>query len=121
MISMKEESIINIRKLAALDIVFHGQLPITIEFFLGVFLIAIIGLLVFYSGQTILGIYMMFLSLNYIPLLIYALLIDGKARKEVKMEVSNLKRYGSKYNIQQFMIFIPLSIIVLSILQEFKS
>lgn len=118
---MKEESIINIRKLAALDMAIHGQLPITIEFFLGVFLIALIGLLVFYSGQTNLGIYMMFMALNYIPLLIYALLIGGKAHKEVRTEMHNLKHYGRKYNLQQFLIFIPLSIIVLSILQEFKS
>jgi hypothetical protein len=119
---MEEDTIINIRKLAALDITLHGPFWILIEFFLGVFLIAAISLLVFYSGQILLGIYIMFLALNYVPILIYAILIvkHKSARKEVKVEMSNLGRYGRKYNVQQFFIFVPLAIIILAILQELQ-
>jgi len=116
---MKEGTFINIRKLAALDIALHGQLPITIEFIFGVFGIATIGILTL-SGNLILGVYLMFTAFNYVPILIYSFLIGKNAKKEARVEMSNPKRYVPKYNFQQLIIFIPLAIVILSILQEFQ-
>jgi len=116
-----KEGIINIRKLAALDISLHGWWLITIEFFFGVFGIAAIGLLTL-SVNLILGVYVMLLSLNYVPLLIYAALIGNqeKAKREARVELSNLRLYGPKYSFQQLLLFVPFAIIALSILQKFQ-
>jgi len=116
---MKEGTFINIRKLAALDIALHGRLPITTEFIFGVFGIAIISILTL-SSNLILGVYLMFTAFNYVPILIYTLLIGKNAKKEAKVEMSNLRYYGRKYSFQQLTIFIPLAIIILSILQELQ-
>ena len=115
--------IINIRKLAAIDVVLNGWVPISAEFFFGVFGLMAIGILFF---ETILGFYFFLVSFNYIPVLIYVLLIGNRenAKKEVRAELSKVKRYGSKairnYNLQQLLAFIPFSIIILSVLQEIQ-
>jgi hypothetical protein len=113
-----EGTIISIRKLVALDIALHGWGIITAEFLFGVFGIAAISLLL--PGNMILSVYMMLIALNYVPVLIYALAIKNRknAKKEVWIEMSHMERYGLKYSLQQFLIFIPFSIIVVSIAQE---
>ena len=114
--------LINIRKLAALDVSLNGWMPITAEFFFGVFGLMMLGILFF---DTIIGVYLLLASFNYVPLLVYALQIGNQrnAKKEARIELSKLKKYGPKgirnYNLQQLICFVPLSIVIISILQEF--
>jgi len=117
------DKFINIRKLAALDVSLNGWVPITAEFFFGAFGIMTLGILFF---EATIGLYLILVSFNYIPLLIYVLLIGNQknAKKEVRNELSKLKRYGPKgirnYNIQQLIVFIPFSIAILSLFQEIQ-
>jgi hypothetical protein len=113
--------VIDIRRLVALDIALHGQIPITAEFIFGVFGIATIGILSL-SGSLILGGYMILISLNYIPPLAYSLLIGSQknAKKEARVEMSDLRRYGPKYGFQQLLIFVPFAILIVSVVQEFN-
>ncbi len=117
-------NVISIRKLAALDVSLNGWVPIASEFFFGVFGIMALGILFF---ETILGLYLFLVSFNYIPLLIYVLRFRNQknAKKEARTEISKLKRRGPEgirnYNLQQLIVFIPLSIIFLSILQEIRN
>jgi hypothetical protein len=121
------DNIINIRKLIALDISLNGWLPITAEFFFSFF--GMITLLVLFESflSIYLFSYLFLVSLNFIPPLIYALLIGNRqnAKKEARMELSKMKKYGSKsihnYNLQQwFLVFIPFIMIILTVLQEIK-
>jgi len=70
-----QKSVINISKLAALDIAFVGPKLILAEYSVGVFLSAAIGLVTLrrsYSAwQMLLGGYLLSLAVNYLPLLLY--------------------------------------------------
>ena len=45
---------------------------------------------------------------------------DKTAKGEVEYELSHYKHYIRKYSIQQFLIFIPLLMLFLAIIQKFK-
>jgi hypothetical protein len=69
------------RKLAAIDLAFLGPKVVITEFVAGVFLSAALGVFVLVRGhgtpaQTALGLYLISLGLNYIPMLIYAIAIN---------------------------------------------
>jgi hypothetical protein len=72
-----------------LDIVFHGPRLILAEFVVGVFLPLALGLLSLLRGraawQSILGVYLILVAINYVPLLVYALIIvfKGDAHADV--------------------------------------
>ena len=111
--------LIEVRKLAALDIALHGWWLILIEFTAGVILLPIFGF--FIVGRSLLlGVYMMFLGLDYVPLLVYGLITHDResARKEVEAELSHMKQSGVKYGVQQLLLFVPLAIPLLSLAQE---
>ena len=73
-----DPTLINIRKLAALDIVFHGPKLILAEFALGVFFPGALGLVLTYAGFAIghfrvpwvalSGCYLLVLALNYVQI-----------------------------------------------------
>lgn len=115
------DKIINIRKLVAIDLVFNGWTFITIESFVSVFGTMTLGILFF---GTVPGIYFLLLSVNYMPVLVYNLLIGSQsnARKEVRYELSKPNRTKTmrKYNLQQLIGFIPFTFIVLSLIQELR-
>lgn len=123
---MERERFINIRKLAALDIVYRGQRTILLEFGFGVFFLFILGIVFLLFAHhrtpatTAVGIYMLFLGSNYIPLLAFSLSISMKksAQKEVAFELAHQDVYRKKYGVQQLLILVPLAIIVLVIVQE---
>jgi uncharacterized membrane protein len=117
-----EGKLINIRKLVALDIRLHGLRFILIEFGVGTPLIIALGLWLLLNNTFFLGLYMLLTGLNYVPLLIYAIIFarDKTAEREVEYELSHYKHYIRKYSIQQFLIFIPLSILLLAIIQKLK-
>jgi hypothetical protein len=126
-----EPSMINIRKLAALDMVFHSPKLILVEFALGVFGSAAFALVVAYPGlsgghfafEQILAIcYALFIALNYAPLLLYAISImrRGSAQEEVAFELAHKERYARKYTGQSFLLLLPLVVPILALSQEWR-
>jgi hypothetical protein len=71
--------VINPRKLAAIDIAFLGSKFIIAEFASGVLLCAALGAFTILRagslGQRALGLYLICLGINYVPMLVYAIAI----------------------------------------------
>ena len=116
---------INIRKLAAIDMLWLGTRVIVTEYALGIVLPLILGLLSIRSGlfapvhstwQTVMGVWLVSIAANYIPLFIYAVLIarGGTVKEEGHPELMRAKRYG----LQQVIILIPFLVVIVALLQE---
>ena len=127
----KEVALINIRKLAALDIVFHGPVLILVEFGLAVglgVLLAAFSLSSFirFSDHPlfalILGLVFLGIALNYVPLLLYALRFAWRknAELEVAFELAHRERYARKYQLQSLLLFIPFVVSILAVVQELQ-
>ena len=117
---------INIRKLAAVDMFWLGKRIVLAEYALGVVLAAILGVLSIRSGlvghsdwETGMGVWLISISANYIPLFIYALLIakGGTLKAEGQPELAHAKRYG----VQQGIILIPFLVVILALSQEMRA
>ncbi|HEX6777643.1 MAG TPA: hypothetical protein VF099_05540 [Ktedonobacterales bacterium] len=125
-----DQAIINIRKLAALDIVFHGPKLILAEFAFGVFFTGALGLVLTYAGfvtghfrvpwVALLGCYLLALAINYLPLLLHAISIVRRrsAQEEVAFELAHKEHYARKYTVQSLLLLLPLVVPVLAISQE---
>ncbi|HEX4208692.1 MAG TPA: hypothetical protein VHZ51_31720 [Ktedonobacteraceae bacterium] len=127
----KKDTIINIRKLAALDLVFHGPKFILAEFALAVILCAAFGIFsLFVSFRTpshpalsiIIGLVLSWLAISYVPLLLYAVDIVKRksAQQEVAFELEHRDFYARKYTLQSFLIALPLVVPILTIVQEMQ-
>ncbi len=118
-----EGRIINVRRLVALDITLHGPPFIAIEFGLGTPGIIAVGIFVAVRGPFLLGLYLLLTGINYLPILIYTIIIlrAGTATSEVEGEMSADVHYVRKYSTQQFLIFIPFAIVALALTQLNKS
>jgi hypothetical protein len=124
--------VINIRKLAALDIAFHGPKFILIEFALGVIGCAALGLFSMYFGlfhgsnhslfAVIIGSILLWIALNYVPLLIYAISIvrHKSAHQEVAYELEHRDQYAGKYMLQSTLLLMPLAVPALAVYQEMQ-
>ena len=106
---------LNPRKLAAIDLVFLGPKLIITEFVAAVFLSAALGIFVLVRGhgspgQIALGLYLISLSLNYIPMLIYAIVITHRknAWAELGSELDNKREATAKYRRQSLWLLVPL-------------
>jgi hypothetical protein len=123
---MRHNSMINVRKLAALDIVFHGPKFILIEFALAVFICGSIGLLILHDANhsplmIILGSFFLGVSLNYIPLLLYSINIvkHKSAQQEVAYELEHKDSYAGKYTLQSIILLVtPLAMLLLAVYQN---
>jgi len=125
-------TVINIRKLAALDIAFHGPKFILIEFALGVLGCAALGVFSLFFGlfhgpnhslfAIIMGCFLMWIALNYVPLLIYAISIarHKSAQQEVAYELEHKNKYTGKYTLQSLLLLVPLAVPMLAAHQELK-
>jgi hypothetical protein len=119
--------VINIRKLAALDIVFHGSRLILVEFAVGVFLPLTLGLVSLVRSharwQTVVGTYLVLLAFNYVPLAVYAIIMVRKrsAREEVIDEVAHREHIASKYMPQSLLLLVPLLVPLAALAQELRS
>ena len=124
-------AIINIRKLAALDMVFHRPKLILAEFALGVFGAAALAFVIaapgFFAGrlsleQILVSGYILCIGLNYVPLFIYAISIArrGSAQEEVAFELAQRERYAHKYSGQSFLLLLPLVVPILALYQEWQ-
>jgi hypothetical protein len=116
---------IDVRKLAAVDMVWLGTRVVVAEYALGIVLPLVLGVISIRVGlfgivqvgwQTALGFYLVSIAANYIPLFIYAVLIakGGSVKEEGQPELVHAKRYG----IQQVIILVPLLVVILALLQE---
>lgn len=123
---IRHNTIINVRKLAALDIVFHGPKFILIEFALAVFICAAVGLSILHGANhsplmIILGSFFLGVSLNYIPLLLYSINIvkHKSAQQEVAYELEHKDRYAGKYTLQSIVLLLmPLAMLLLAVYQD---
>ena len=122
--SKNEKGVINVRKLAALDIAFLGPKLILAEFGVGVFLSAAIGLATLKQSHSIwhvlLGGYLLSLAVNYVPLLLYAIAIvrQQSAHEEVAHEVVDRGRAFGRYRRQSLLLLVPFAVPILAIAQE---
>lgn len=120
---------LDVRKLAALDMALHGPRFIVIEFAGGVGGCALIGALSLGAGtrlishgiswQLILGAGLLWIALNYVPLLLNAIDLARRrtARQEAASELASprlLRRYG----LLQLWILVPFAIVIFAFLQR---
>ena len=114
---------VNIRKLVALDILLHGRPFILVEFSLGSALLFGLGFQQIAVGlagtyvSLVVGFYLALTGVDYLLFLVYAVIISRKnsAEDEAESELQN----KSKYNRQQFLVFVPLLLLVIGLKQEF--
>jgi len=113
-----------LRKLAAIDIVFLGYKLTFIEYAVGVFFSLALGLFVLFRGhshgQVALGIYILCLAANYVPMLIYAVAIGNKqnARTELGGELADRGKAMAKYRRQSLLLLVPLAAPFLMLIPE---
>lgn len=116
---------IKVRKLAAVDMAWLGTRLILAEYALGIVLPLALGVYFIRAGgfnagvwgeETILGLWLIGIATNYIPLFVYAVLIAraGTVKTEGQPELAHAKRYG----LQQVVILVPFLVVILAIIQE---
>ncbi|MFI5404588.1 MAG: hypothetical protein ACHQYR_02550 [Candidatus Gagatemarchaeaceae archaeon] len=115
-----EGRLVNVRRLVALDITLHGPRFIMAEFGIGTPAIIAVGTTLTLSGPLILGIYLVLTGVNYLPLLIYTVVIvrKGSAQAEVVEDLARNKHLVRKYSVQQFLLFLPLVVFLMAVWQE---
>ena len=118
--------VINIRKLAAIDILFLGSQFILAEFAAGVLLSTALGIFVLVRGhsfwQAVLGVYLVCLGINYVPMFAYAVDITRKqsAREEMAQELTDNRKAMSKYRCQSLLLLVPLLVPMLALMARNK-
>jgi hypothetical protein len=120
----RRERIINVRKLAALDMALHGARFILAEFSFGVVACGAGGVWILTrSGQSaltlLLGVALLSAAASYVVLLLHAVSLarTGDPRAAVAYELEHRDRYLWQYSVQQLLIFVPLAIPILALLQ----
>jgi len=114
-------AVINPRKLAAIDIIFLGPKFIIIEFAGGVILCASLGIFVLLRSHSVmtlaLGLYLISLGINYVPMLIYAVAItkNDSAWTEMGDELDDKRRAMAKYRRQSLLLLVPLLVPIVSV------
>ena len=116
----------DLRKLAAIDILFLGSRFIIIEFAVGAFLSAALGLFVLIRGhsfwQLALGIYLICVGINYLPMLAYAVSISNKERAQTELagELANKRSAMAKYRGQSLLLLVPLVVPILALAHQLR-
>jgi hypothetical protein len=116
---------IDIRKLAALDMALHGRRLIVGEFAFGVIGGIAGGLWSIGIGidhgdvsyaRVAFGTWLVCIGLNYVPLLLHSLTLlrPGAVEEEGRPEVPYVRRY----NVQQLIVFVPLLVVAVAAIQE---
>lgn len=111
---------ISMRKLAAVDMALHGARVIIVEFMLGVLFPLLLAYYSLRSSRSVLevllALWLVGVAANYVPLLIYAVVIsrNGTVEQEGRPEVAQIGRY----NRQQFILLVPFFAAILALVQE---
>jgi membrane protein implicated in regulation of membrane protease activity len=114
----------NPRKLAAIDILYLGSKLIIAEFAAGVLLSLALGAFVLFRGhsfwQVVLGLYLISLGINYVPMLAYAVAItkEQSAPAELGDELQDKRGAMAKYRRQSVLLLVPLLVPLLALAQE---
>lgn len=110
---------LNVRKLVALDVTFLGTRVIVAEYAAGVVLPWVIAVLSLRRGVWLLGIPLLWIGLNYVPLFVHAVDLArlGVARQEVRAELADPKQARS-YSWRQLWILVPFGVVVFALLQR---
>ena len=121
---------LNVRKLAAIDLYFLGSRFILTEFGLGMVGLDALGWFTLRAGirreqgawLIAWGLYMLGLGINYVPLFLHAISIArrGRAREEIADEVGDRRGAARKYRRQSLVILIPMVVLVLATMQELR-
>ena len=117
--------LIEIRKLAAVDMAWLGPRVVVAEYALGVILPLGLGGFTLRSTlsssnpltwQTVLGAWLVTIAANYVPLFLYAVSIAkaGSVEAEGRPEIPHASRYG----VQQGIILVPFLVVVIAVVQE---
>jgi hypothetical protein len=107
-------STINLRKLAAIDIALLGYKLIFAEYAAGVLLSAGLGLFVVFRSHTfwqvVLGVYLICLGIDYVPMLAYTISMGSRerARAEIADELTDRRGATSKYRRVSLLLLVPL-------------
>lgn len=115
---------LDIRKLAAIDIVFLGYKLIFAEYAFGVLFSVALGIFVLFRAhsvwQVVLGIYLTCLGINYVPMFAYTVSIGNKqsAQAELANELADKRKAMSKYRRLSLLLFVPLLVPVLVVTGE---
>jgi hypothetical protein len=124
---------INVRKLAALDLVFHGPRFVLVEFAGAIVLTGGLAALSLRSAlwgpghpviwEIVLGVLLASIGANYLPLLINAvdLIRGGTAREEVALELEQATLSRRRYGTQQFLLAVPFAMVAIAIVQALAS
>ena len=124
-----ESVALDVRKLAALDMAVHGKPFIVVEFGVGVLGCLVLGALSVTAGirsgatwELLLGVALLWIALNYIPLLIHALDLArrGTARQEAANEI-DYPELIRRYTFRQLWILVPLAVVIMEIAQRARS
>src|SRR5690348_1209474 len=72
--------------------------------------------------SVIMGCFLLWIALNYVPLLIYAISIvrHKSAHQEVAYELEHRDKYAGKYMHQSTLLLIPLAVPALAVYQELQ-
>ena len=116
-------SLIEIRKLAAVDMAWLGSRVIVAEYFAGIVLPLALGAFTLRSiypfhWSKLFGVWLITIAANYIPLFIYAVTISrsGTVATEGQPEIKHARRYG----FQQLMILVPFMVVIVALIQELR-
>ena len=119
---------VNVRKLAAIDLFFLGPRLILAEFATGVLGSLALGVTSAWRGayrfhstwMVLFGIYLIFVGMNYVPLLLHAIDISrkGSAEQELAEELKHKKEAFRRYRRQSVWLLVPLAVIIAAIQQR---
>ena len=108
-----------------MDMAWLGAKVIVAEYALGIILPLALGVFTLHrtfsspnrlTWQTILGMWLISIAANYLPLFLYAVSIAkaGTVKAEGESELPHARQYG----VQQVIILIPFLVVVIAVIQE---
>lgn len=115
---------IDLRKLAAIDIAFLGPKFVFVEYVVGVFFSVGLACFVLFRSssfwQMALGTYFICLGINYVPMLGWAIAISSRqnAQMELGSELADKRHAMTKYRRQSLVLLIPLLPVALMIARK---
>jgi len=115
--------VIDVRKLAAVDIVFLGPKLILTEFAVGVLGPFALGIFTLQRNHSMrgaaFGSYLLTVGVNYVPLLLHAISLvrHNGAQREIADELGDRRRAFRKYRRQSLLLLVPLVVPVVALVQ----
>jgi membrane protease YdiL (CAAX protease family) len=119
--------VINVRKIAAVDLTFLGERFVIAEFVIAVLGSAALGALTLErarsSGGIAFGWYLLALALNYVPMAVSAIDLTRRrsAHAEISAEIVDRRRLFRKYRRQSLLLLVPLAVPVALIVQAWRA